>query len=58
MREKTKYTGLSLPQEVFDKLEEKRGIVSRSAYVREVLKAWWENDQELEVVKGGDSGEE
>ena len=47
-----KKTGISLPKEVFEKLEEKRGLVSRSGYIREVLKAWWEEGHDLSDLQG------
>ncbi len=50
-----KRTGLSLPKELFEKLEEKRGMVSRSAYIREVLKAWWEEGHTLDDLKESDN---
>jgi len=45
--------GISLPPETYEKLEKKRGPVSRSSYIREVLKKWWESDHTLEDLKGG-----
>ncbi|MFW6173986.1 MAG: hypothetical protein ACOC5T_09600 [Elusimicrobiota bacterium] len=50
-----KRTGISLPRDVFEKLEEKRGIVSRSAYIREVLKAWWNEEGDISEIKSGGS---
>jgi len=56
MKEKSyeiKRTGISLPISIFEKLEEKRGPVSRSAYIREVLKAWWKEGHELNDLHEG-----
>lgn len=42
---------MSLPEPIFEKLEEKRGPVDRSGYIREVLKDWWDEGHTLEDLR-------
>lgn len=48
---------VSLPEPIFKELEEKRGPVNRSSYIREVLKDWWGEGHSLDDLRGGDSCE-
>lgn len=43
-----------MPLKVFEKLEKKRGMISRSAYVREVLKTWWKQGNDARDFGEGD----
>lgn len=43
----TKRFGLTMPKKTYDQLEEKRGVVPRSVYIREVLKAWWDEGHDI-----------
>ncbi len=48
---------VSLPEPIFEKIEEKRGPIDRSGYIREVLKAWWKEGHSLDDLRGVDREE-
>ncbi len=42
---------VSLPKPMFEKLEEERGPVDRSKYIRATLKNWWDEGHTLEDLR-------